>query len=124
MSNDTGSAIESNEVLEKGADYLETEFIADDNGNPTDISGDTFRAEVRIAPGEPLLAEFTFTVYQATVLGELTWVYDRFMDQDTINALTVSEAQWDQFQEFTDGKVAKNFVGKITIPGNITDPTK
>jgi hypothetical protein len=124
MSNDTGSAVESNEVLEKGADYLETEFIEDDNGNPTDISGDTFRAEVRIAPGEPLLAEFEFTIYQATVLGELIWVYDRFMDQDVINELTVSEARWDQFQEFSDGKSAKNFTGKITIPGNITDPTK
>jgi hypothetical protein len=124
MATDTGSAVESNEVLEKGADYLETEFIEDDNGNPTDISGDTFRAEVRIAPGEPLLASFTFTVYQITFNNELIWVYDRFMDQDVINALTVTEAQWDQFQEFSDGKVAKNFTGKITIPGNITDPTK
>lgn len=117
-------AVESNEVLEKGADYLETEFIADDNDNPTDISGDTFRAEVRIAPGEPLLATFTFTVYQITFNNELTWVYDRFMDQDIINALGVTEAIWDQFQEFTDGKVAKNFFGKIKIDGNVTDPTK
>ena len=46
------------------------------------------------------------------------------MDQDIINALTVTEAKWDQFQEFSDGKVAKNFEGKITITGNITDPTK
>lgn len=117
-------AVESNEVLEKGADYLETEFIADDNDNPTDISLDTFRAEVRIAPGEPLLATFTFTVYQITFNNELIWVYDRFMDQDIINALGITEAVWDQFQEFTDGKVAKNFFGKIKIPGNVTNPTK
>ena len=121
---DFESAVESNETLEKGADYLETEFITDDNDNPTDISLDTFRAEVRIAPGEPLLATFTFTVYQTTVLGQLTWVYDRFMDQDVINALGVSEAVWDQFQEFSDGKVAKNFFGKIKVTGNVTSPTK
>ena len=54
-------AVESNEVLEKGADYLETEFIRDDNGVPTDISGDTFRAEVREIIGGPVLATFIFT---------------------------------------------------------------
>lgn len=121
---DDRKAVESNEVLEGGADYLETEFIADGNDNPTDISLDTFRAEVRIAPGESLLATFTFTVYQITFDNQLTWVYDRFMDQDIINALGVSEAVWDQFQEFTDGKVAKNFSGKIKVIGNVTSPTK
>lgn len=121
---DFETAIESNETLEKGSDYKETEFITDDNDNPVDISGDTFRAEVREFEGGPLLATFTFTVYQTTIGGDTIWVYDRFMDQDIINTLSVNEAYWDQFQELASGDGRKNYFGKIKIIGNITDPTK
>ena len=112
-------AAESNEVLEKGEDYEVVEWFLDDLGAPVDISGDIFRAEIREFVGGPLLASFVFEIF----LDGTTYKYRRTMAQSVINALTVTEAVWDQFQEFADGKVAKNLSGKITVIGNVTDPT-
>lgn len=112
-------AAESNEVLEKGEDYEVVEWIVDAYDTPVDISGDTFRAEIREYVGGPLLASFTFEVF----LDGTTAKYRRTMAQSVINALPVTEAVWDQFQEFSDGKVSKNLYGKITVIGNVTDPT-
>ena len=109
----------SNEVLEKGSDYEVVEWIVDDFGNPVDISGDTFRAEVRDTVGGTLLASFTFEIF----LDGGIYKYRRTMAQGLVNALTVNQAVWDQFQEFTDGTVAKNLRGAIKVVGNVTDPT-
>jgi hypothetical protein len=111
--------IEENIELPQGADYEEVEWITDDNDNPIDISGDTFRAEVRIAPGEPLLASFTFEIF----LDDGIYKYRRTMAQSVINALDETEAEWDQFREHADGFSEKIFFGKVKIPANITSPT-
>ena len=112
-------AAESNEVLEKGADYEVVEWIEDDYGNPINISEDTFRAEVRDTVGGDLLASFTFEIF----LDGAIYKYRRKMAQSVINALTVKQAVWDQFQEFADGSVAKMMRGTVTVTGNVTDPT-
>ena len=117
-------AIEENLCLPKGADHKETEWITDDNGNPVDISGDTFRAEIRIAPGEPLLASFVFTVFLDNTEDPPFYKYQRFMDQDTINADVPLEAEWNQFRELANGDSERMFFGKTDSPGTITSPTK
>lgn len=123
MAQSDDRAAESNEVLEKGADYEVVEWIVDDFGNPVDISGDIFRAEVRSFVGGPLLATFTFEIFLDTSEPTPFYKYRRTMDQSIINALTETQAVWDQFQEFTDGTVAKNLRGKVEIVGNVTRPT-
>ena len=114
------TAIEENICLEKGADYEEVEWITDNNDNAIDISGDTFRAEVREYAGGPLIASFTFAVF----LDGTIYKYRRTMAQSMINSLTVSEAVWDQFREHAaDSFSEKMFHGKVTIPANVTSPT-
>jgi len=118
-------AAESNEVLEKGADYEVVEWIVDDYDNPVDISGDTFRAQIREyagAAGSPI-ASFTFEIFLDNNEPTPFYKYRRTMAQALINALTIKEAVWDQFQELSDGTVTKNMRGKVKIVGNVTDPT-
>lgn len=122
MSDDC-AAIEDNICLEKGSDYIEVEWIVDDDGNPVDISADTFRAEVREYAGGPLLASFTFEIFLDTSEATPFYKYRRKMAQTIINPLTVTEAKWDQFRELADGSVDKNFYGLVSVPANITNPT-
>jgi hypothetical protein len=124
MSCNGDGAVEENLCLPKGADHKEVEWIEDENGNPVDISGDTFRAEIRDSSGSTLLASFTFTVFLDNTEDPPFYKYQRFMDQDTINADVPLEAKWDQFRELSSGDVERMFFGKISSPGNITDPTK
>lgn len=117
------NAIEENIELPEGADYEEVEWIADDNDNPIDISGDTFRAEVRVAKGQPLLASFTFEIFLDTDEPTPFYKYKRKMAQSVIATIGTTEARWDQFREHADGFSEKNFFGRVKIPENITDPT-
>lgn len=121
--NDDG-AVELNLCLPKGADHKEVEWLEDENGNPLDISGDTFRAQAREYSGGPLLFDYTFTVFLDNTEDPPFYKYQRFVDQDTINAITVTEAVWDQFRELPSGDSERMYFGKNTFPGNITSPTK
>jgi hypothetical protein len=121
--NDDG-AVELNLCLPKGADHKEVEWITDENDNPVDISGDTFRAEIRESSGGTLLASFTFTVFLDITEDPPFYKYQRFMDQDTINADVPLEAQWDQFRELASGDSERMYFGKTKSKGSITDPTK
>jgi hypothetical protein len=121
--NDDG-AVELNLCLPKGADHKEVEWITDENDNPVDISGDTFRAEIRDFSGGTLIATFTFTVFLDNTEDPPFYKYQRFMDQDIINAITKTEGQWDQFRELASGDSERMYFGKNKFPGNITDPTK
>lgn len=122
MTCNDGDAIEDNICLPEGADYIETEWITDDNDNPVDISGDTFRAEIRIAPGEPLLASFTFEIFLDNTEPTPFYKYRRKMAQSVIATIGTTQARWDQFRELANGDSDKNFFGKVSIPENITDP--
>ena len=124
MSYEDPNAIEENITLAKGADYEEVEWPTDDNDNPEDISGDTYRAEIRAYKDGPLLASFSFNIFLDNTEPVPFYKYQRTMDQDIINALTVTEARWDQFREHADGYVEKDFYGIVSIPDNITSPTK
>ena len=115
--------IEDNIQLPEGADYEVVQWITDNNDNPIDISGDTFRAEVRIAPGEPVLASFTFEIFLDNDEATPFYKYRRTMSLEDIATIGTIEAKWDQFREHADGFSEKNFFGKVAIPENITDPT-
>ena len=116
-------AIEDNISLPKGADYIETEWITDDNDIPVDISGDTFRAEIREYADGPLLASFTFEIFLDNTEPTPFYKYRRTMAQSVVNALDVTQAKWDQFRELADGSSQRIFYGDVSIPGNITNPT-
>ena len=115
------AAVELNITLQKGEDYEVVGWIDDDFGNNLDISGDTFRAQVKTACGETALASFVFAVFFDSA--DSRWKYRRTMAQSVINALTVNEAIWDQFQESPATKSNKMFKGKITVDCNVTEPT-
>lgn len=123
---DDSNAIEENIVLARGADYEEVEWYTDENDNPEDISGDTIRAEVREFAGGPLLATFTFVIFLDESEPTPFYKYRRTMDQDIINddLSGFTELRWDQFREHSDGFVEKDFYGKVSLPDNITSPTK
>ena len=123
MSCDNRDAVERNISLAKGADYEKVGWITDNLDNPIDISGDTFRAEVREYADGPLLATFTFVVFLDTSVTPNIYKYRRTMAQSIINSLTVTEAVWDQFREHADGFSEPMFFGKVCIPANITNPT-
>jgi hypothetical protein len=111
-----------NIALNKGEDYSVTGELTDSvTKQNVDISGDTFRAEVREYEGapDPPLATFTFTVFQDT---DGKWKYERAMDQSIINALAKKTAVWDQFRT-SGGKTSKMLTGKVEINTNVTNPS-
>ena len=113
-----------NIALNKGEDYNVTgDFTDTKTGANVDISGDTFKAEVREYAGapDPPLATFTFTIFQDTDDGD-KWKYSRTMAQSIINALTNKSAVWDQFRT-TGGKTSKILIGKVEINTNTTSPS-
>ena len=112
-----------NIALNKGEDYNVTGDLTDTKtGANVDISGDTFRAEVReYAGAATVLATFTFTIFQDTDDGD-KWKYTRTMAQSIINALDKKSAVWDQFRT-TGGDTSKMLTGKVEINTNVTSPS-
>lgn len=119
------SAIIENIILQKGEDYEVVGEVQDDFDNPLDISGATFRAQVRdfCGVGSTLLASFTFTIFLDTSVTPNVYKYRRTMAQTIINAITQESGVWDQFMESSTGESLKMFEGKVKIKCNVTDPT-
>lgn len=117
------AAVEQEITLQKGEDYEVVGWVTDDFDNAVDISGDTFRAEVRdfCGAGSTVLASFTFPIFLDPA--DSIYKYIRTMPQATINEITQNSAVWDQFWESSAGKSTKMFTGNVKIKCNVTDPT-
>lgn len=123
MSFEDNNAIEDNITLSNAADYEVVQWPVDENDVPEDISGDTYRAEVREYKDGPLLASFTFEIFLDNTEPTPFYKYRRTMSLEIVEAIGKTEARWDQFREHADGFVEKDFYGSVSIPDNITDPT-
>jgi hypothetical protein len=112
-----------NIALNKGEDYsVVGDFTDTKTGQNVDISGDTFRAEVReYAGAAAVLATFTFTLFQDAADGD-KWKYERAMAQSIINAIPNKTAVWDQFRT-SGGKTSKILTGTVEFNTNVTEPS-
>lgn len=99
----------------RGDTYSHAIDVEDGNGNPVNVSGSTFSAQVRRYPAaDTPLATFTVDTSQATtgrvVLG---------LSAATTAALPVGRHRWD-VQQTTGGVVLTLMAGEFEVTGEVT----
>jgi hypothetical protein len=106
-------------AIYQGDDYLlDATFTA--GGNPVNLTGHTFRAQIRPTTadadsGGPPLATFVVTMVDA-VAGHLRIS----LDHDTTEALPATSAKWDLEGADAGGRITTYLAGAVTVTQEVT----
>lgn len=98
-------------------DDFEATLTAKEGGEPKDLSGQTFTAEARPAPGSDTLTA-TFTVDDTDAA---TGVLVLSLDHDATEAIAQGEYVWDLRGVDGDGKVLTIMAGTLDVIAPVTD---
>lgn len=112
------AAAQHNIVVGRGEDFAFTLTIKDSVGERVDVSGDTFKAQVRTQGGKPLICEFTI---DAEELGEEGVIICTLPQTETLKLDGNARYQWDLFRiEANTDSVSRLIAGDVRVENNIT----
>ena len=112
------AAAKHNLIVSRGEDFSFKVTVADSSG-AVNISGDTFKAEIRRASGKPLVASFTCAVTAGTA-GEVTVTLPR---SESLKLDAYTTYNWDIFriESGTPDVTTCLIKGNLRVEGNVTD---
>lgn len=113
------SAARRNLTIERGAEKSFVLQIKTPNGAVVDLTGSTFRAEIREAHRKPLVASFTPTIVEATNNDTVRFVLS---DTVTSNLDVARRYKWDLFWRDSVGANRRLMFGDVVVVPNITSP--
>ena len=110
------AAAKHNLIVSRGEDYSFKVTVA---GTGIDISGDTFKSEIRRASGKPLVASFTCAVTDGSA-GEVTVTLPR---SESLKLDANTTYKWDIFriESGTPEITTRLIYGDVIVEGNVTD---
>ena len=112
------AAARHNIIVSRGEDFSFTLTVQDSGGNPVDIAGDTFTAEIRRDGGKPLVASFSCVITEAGN-GILTADLSK---SETLKLDGNVNYKWDMFRfENTESTTTRLIYGDVKVDNNITD---
>ncbi len=110
------AAAKHNLIVSRGEDYSFKVTVADSSG-AVNISGDTFKSEIRRASGKPLVASFTCAVTDGSA-GEVTVTLPR---SESLKLDAYVTYNWDIFRVQTDDTSTCLIKGDLRVEGDVTD---
>lgn len=112
------AAAKHNITVGRGEDFSFTLTIADSDGSaPVNLTGDTFKAEVRRDAGKPLVATFSVTI-EGAAAGK---VKVKLPKAETLKLDGNARYKWDLFRIESSGNTTRLIYGDLQIENNITD---
>jgi hypothetical protein len=118
------AAAKHNITVGRGEDFSFTLTIAT-SGGPVDLTGDTFKAEVRRDAGKPLVATFTVTISNPPQGGV---VVVKLPKEETLKLDGNARYKWDLFRIVDGaaggdptGDTVRLIYGDLQVENNITD---
>ena len=83
--------------------------------NPYNLTGAVAKAEIRLAPGSPVLAALVCTVTQPNTIDVKL--------PATISSTLTGQSRWDLQLTFPDSTVKTVVAGTVTVTADVTDST-
>jgi hypothetical protein len=113
------SAAKRNLNIERGAEKSFTLQIKDATGAAVNLTGSSFKAEIREAHRKPLVASFTCTTAAPATNGTILCV---LADDQTSNLDVSQRYKWDLFWRDSGGTNRRLLYGDVVVQPNITVP--
>lgn len=113
------SAAQRNLNIERGAAKSFTLQIKTAAGVAVDITGSTFKAEIREAHRKPLVAAFTCSIVAPASNGTILC---NLADDQTSNLDVSKRYKWDLFWRNSGGTNRRLLYGDVVVQPNITVP--
>ena len=113
------AAAKHNITVGRGEDFSFTLTIAASTGSAAvNLTGDTFKAEVRRDAGKPLVATFTVNITSATAPATVSVKLPKV---ETLKLDGNARYKWDLFRIESGGNTTRLIYGDLQIENNITD---